>query len=125
MTIRILVVEDDADIREAFRELLQEQGHEVRTAPNGSAALELLGTGTLPAVILLDLMMPIMDGFEFRKRQLADLRLAQIPVIALTADRGATSEDVGGAPILRKPFSFDEVLVLIEQSARQGGAKAP
>jgi len=81
----ILVVDDDASIRTAMRELLETEGYDVTEAANGLAALGKLRAGLRPAVILLDLMMPVMDGWDLRTEQLRDPELAGIPVLIVTA----------------------------------------
>jgi CheY-like chemotaxis protein len=77
---RILLVEDDPDVRYSVTLVLQNEGYDVATAGDGREALEVLRRAA-PALILLDLMMPVMDGFEFRVRQMQDPELARIPVI--------------------------------------------
>src|SRR3954470_12387725 len=87
MKKRVLVVDDDPDIRESVRLVLEDEGYEVEEAADGAAALALLRAATTrPDVILLDLMMPVMNGWQFRAAQLADDDLADIPVIVLSAD---------------------------------------
>jgi CheY-like chemotaxis protein len=81
---QVLIVEDDNDVREFMGILLQSQGYETSVAANGAEALQRLEEHR-PCVILLDVMMPVMDGWEFRMRQLADPALADIPVVCLTA----------------------------------------
>ena len=83
----VLVVEDDPDVAEAMLDVLMEDGYQVAHATNGREALDLLHTEPEPALILLDLMMPEMDGAQFRDAQLRDPRLAHIPVVILSADR--------------------------------------
>lgn len=83
----ILVVEDDRDILDALVDLLSDEGYFVSTAENGQEALDFLHESTdLPSLILLDLMMPIKDGRQFRLEQKLDLRLCKIPVILMSAD---------------------------------------
>src|ERR1700682_362753 len=81
-----LIVEDDASIREAIAEVLRSEGYEASSCGHGREALEYLRDGHHPDVILLDLMMPVMDGWEFRIEQRKDPALATIPVVALSAD---------------------------------------
>lgn len=84
----VLVVDDDPDIREAFEEALADLGYRVATAHNGAVAFEWLrSSGEKPAMILLDLRMPVMDGAELRRKLLEDPALAPIPVLVLTAHR--------------------------------------
>src|SRR5262249_59623485 len=96
----VLVVDDDFDIRAMIAQILELEGFEVISGPSGQAALERLRDGAaIPRVILLDLMMPHMDGWEFRSRQLADPRLAAIPVAVLSGPPAA----LGKAPELGAP----------------------
>jgi CheY-like chemotaxis protein len=81
----ILVVDDDHAIRESLSELLEDEGYHVAKATNGQEALEVLARVGPPCVILLDLMMPVMDGYEFMGRKTADPALASIPVVVITA----------------------------------------
>lgn len=82
---RVMVIDDEAALRETMKELLEAEGLAVRTASGGFEALALLQEDPLPHVILLDLMMGLMSGWEFRTRLGADVRLAGIPVILLSA----------------------------------------
>jgi CheY-like chemotaxis protein len=82
---KVLVVEDDDATRESLERFFEDHGYEVISAKNGSEALALLGAGERPALILLDLMLPVMDGWQFRKAQLADPRYSGIPVVVVTA----------------------------------------
>jgi len=82
----ILIVDDDNDVRSALSEMLEEEGFSVEGAPNGREALARLRGGTVhPCVILLDLMMPGMDGWDFRTEQMRDPRLAEVPVVIVSA----------------------------------------
>jgi len=89
----VLLVEDDAALRSSLAEVLEAEGFDVATAPNGRAALEVLRTGPPPSAIVLDLMMPVMDGWDFRHAQLADPALKDIPVVVVTA-AGFSSETI-------------------------------
>jgi CheY-like chemotaxis protein len=111
----VLIVEDDADLREMMAQLLSLEGYKAETVPNGRAALEYLENGDVPEVILLDLMMPVMDGWEFRRRQCQDPRLAEVPVVVLSALDQARAADVGGAAFLKKPLDFDRLLELVRR----------
>src|SRR5947207_15447872 len=82
----ILIVEDDFDIREALTQILEDEGFQVRCASNGREALEVATSGPAPRLILLDLMMPVMNGWQFRAEQLKDPRLAEVPVLVISAD---------------------------------------
>ena len=117
----ILVVEDHADLRDMLAVLLESEGYEVRTATNGAEALQRLSE-TLPALILLDLMMPVMTGDEFRQRQLADPRYCDVPVICMTAahDGRARAERIRADEFFQKPLDFDELITVVR--ARAGAA---
>lgn len=107
----LLIVDDDADVREALASVLEDEGYKVLIAESGRAALETLRRGARPTLILLDLMMPVMDGYEFRARQLQDPDLAKIPVVVLTA--GAMDprvEALGAVRSFRKPVSLERLL---------------
>jgi CheY-like chemotaxis protein len=114
----ILVVEDDRAIRLALCEILDFEGYTVHQTIDGQKALELLQSGVRPDLILLDLMMPVMNGSQFRDAQLQDPALANIPVIILSADfniKGA-SEKLGVARFLKKPVNLDELLLAVSQT---------
>jgi CheY-like chemotaxis protein len=114
----VLVVEDNADILQAIVQVLEDEGHFVRVAANGREALERLRErdAPLPRVILLDLMMPVMDGWAFRAEQLRDPTLADIPVVVLTADGHASEKatHLGCAGALRKPVDLMTLLGAVE-----------
>jgi CheY-like chemotaxis protein len=80
----VLIVDDDDDIREVMGDILSLRGHAVVGVPNGRKALEWLEGGGHACLILLDLMMPVMNGWEFRRRQLQSADLASVPVVVLT-----------------------------------------
>jgi CheY-like chemotaxis protein len=106
----VLIVEDDPDIREFMGLLLRFHGYETSVASNGAEALDRLAEQR-PCVILLDVMMPVMDGWEFRARQLADPSLADIPVVCLTAmyDPGDVVARLR-VQCLQKPIDFPVLL---------------
>ena len=81
----VLVVEDDVDLRDSLCAVLRDQGYTTAVASNGLEALSYLAQNPRPCVIVLDLMMPVMSGLEFRKRQLADVTLASIPTLVMSA----------------------------------------
>jgi CheY-like chemotaxis protein len=111
----VLIVEDDRDTREMLARFLELEGFEVREAANGQVALEALHKSTSTCVILLDLMMPVMNGWQFRKAQVNDPEIANIPVVVVTA-AGAREQipaiDADGW--LSKPVDFDRLLATID-----------
>jgi CheY-like chemotaxis protein len=114
----ILLVEDDLSIRDALCELLAEEGFEVACASNGAEALDRLTAGDPPVLILLDLMMPVMDGFAFRSAQREDPRLARIPVVVLSAGHGAErAASLAADGFLAKPFGVDALLETVHRFA--------
>lgn len=102
----ILVVEDDPDIRELVSEMLVQAGYRVVEAGNGQEALDFLRAHVHPCVVLLDLMMPVLSGPELLEIMAGDERLAQLPVVVVSAiaDRGSAP---GVAKFLRKPVASD------------------
>jgi len=115
----ILVVEDDADSRIMLGMILTMQGYRTVAATNGAEALEI-ARAQQPCLILLDLMMPVMSGEDFRKAQLADARLKEIPVILLSArhDGAAKAHDLAVLGCIRKPVDFNEVLAQVATHCR-------
>ena len=109
----VLIVEDDADLRDMMAQLLSLEGFIAATVSNGREALEYLHEGDRPDVILLDLMMPVMDGWEFRRRQQADPSVAGVPVIVLSALDQSRAADVRADAFLKKPLDFDRLLALV------------
>ncbi len=113
-----MVVEDDDDVREALLPVLEYEGYRVRAAANGREALERLrGEEEQPCVILLDLMMPVMDGWQFRTEQLRDRSLAKIPVVVLSAlgPAGPNVQTLKAAAYLQKPIDVDGLLDVIRR----------
>lgn len=89
----LLVVEDSPDLQYLTKELFEAEGYEVYCASNGQEALDFLRTTPVKLdLILLDLMMPVMDGYQFRKEQMADTKIADIPVVVVTADGNAKAK---------------------------------
>jgi CheY-like chemotaxis protein len=113
----VLLVEDDPDIRQAMKFLLELDGLRVATAANGAQALSKLRGGLRPCLILLDLMMPVMDGFEFRKQQMQDAALSAIPVVVYSGHYNpqASAARLGASAYLQKPLDVDALLRLVEE----------
>ena len=111
----IMVVDDDPEIRDELAVAFSELGWGLVSAGDGREALRYLRGGPRPDVILLDLMMPVMDGYRFRDHQHRDATLATIPVIAMTAGRPVPSSAQLGIPSIAKPFRIDSVALLIDE----------
>jgi len=109
----VLIVEDDEDLREMMAQLLSLEGFNSASAANGREALAYLHESERPQVILLDLMMPVMDGWEFRRQQQADPSIAPVPVIVLSALDQARTTDLDANAFLKKPLDFDRLLSLV------------
>jgi len=114
--MRVLLVDDDAPSVEALRHILESEGHGVTTAGNGRDAIEILRSAPDFCVILLDIMMPVMNGYEFRAAQLQDPKLQSIPVIVLTADGRAREKaaQLGAKHVFQKPLSPPDLLDAIK-----------
>jgi CheY-like chemotaxis protein len=104
----VLLVEDDPTLLGAMKMVLEWEGYEVACATNGQEALEMLRAGERPALILLDVMMPVLDGWQFREEQKRDPDLASIPVVVVSAVEGAGALDAAGH--VQKPFEVEELL---------------
>jgi signal transduction histidine kinase len=126
--IRMLLVEDDTSIRLALTDMLEDEGFAVTIASNGREALDQLRQGPAPDVILLDLMMPVMDGWEFRVEQRSDPMLAGIPLLAMSADLSAKARAIAADAYVRKPIDFPELLrqlhAIVGQATRRRLAAA-
>ena len=116
---RILVVEDDDSIRELVDVVLSGAGYEVLTAPNGAAALQVVGNAR-PDLVLLDMRMPVMDGWEFARQYRARPE-PPAPIVLLTAARDAAerAEEIHANGYLGKPFDVQELLTLVGHHACQ------
>ena len=114
---RILVVEDESVIRSAIMLVLEMGEFKVTGAADGQEALNQLQAGELPDAILLDLMMPVMDGWQFRQEQLADKRIAAIPIVVLSACNSVHEQaaKLGAASYLQKPVPFRDLLDAVKR----------
>ncbi|HYF50788.1 MAG TPA: response regulator [Planctomycetota bacterium] len=120
---RVLIVEDDLDIRDVLTQVLEYEGYEVATAGNGREALDYLRSHPKPGLILLDLMMPVMDGWQFRAEQQKTPELANIPVVILSADGNAyqKASTVRAAGFLKKPVELETLLETVGRNCLQAG----
>jgi two-component system response regulator MprA len=105
------VAEDDDDVRQSIALILENDGFAIVIAANGLEALDRLKSNR-PDFVLLDLNMPVMNGFEFLRAKSDDRRVSSIPVIAITADAQLVAP-AGAVALLRKPFDLDEFLKLV------------
>jgi CheY-like chemotaxis protein len=111
----ILIVEDDADIRETLQHLLESSGYVARAASNGQEALEMIEALGQPCLILLDLMMPVMDGWAFLSALECNERLAAVPIVIVSAytDRGVVSDRA--QQVLQKPVDIHALMEIVQQ----------
>ena len=110
----ILIVDDDPDIRDSLREVLEDEGYTVNTVGNGREALDYLHRSPRPCVILLDLMMPVMDGWQFRREQKQDPAIATIPLIVITAT-GKRPVLIDADELVMKPLDLGRLFEAIER----------
>jgi CheY-like chemotaxis protein len=118
-TSPVLVVEDDPDQRDAIVLALEQEGYTVAAAADGLEALELLHAGTRPCLILLDLMMPEMDGVQFRREQMKEASIAEIPVVVVSAFGQMTrAKSLHVADYLPKPIELDRLMAVVDRHAQ-------
>jgi CheY-like chemotaxis protein len=110
---QILIVEDDESIRESLAEMLTQDGYHVVTAGDGRAALEQLRWGLRPCLILLDLRMAVMTGWEFRVEQKRDPAIADIPVVAMTTGRWKPDDLTAFSEQLAKPIDMPALRAVV------------
>ena len=107
----ILIVEDELDQLDALSEILELAGYSTRRAQNGREALDLLRTPPLPSIILLDLKMPVMNGWQFLVKKLNDSALVKVPVVVMSA--AVTPRPQGAAAFIQKPISAPALLNVV------------
>jgi CheY-like chemotaxis protein len=125
----VLIVEDDTDLRQALSQVLAEEGYRVEGAEHGLHALEQLREGRRPSLILLDLTMPVMNGWQFREEQRQDPDLASIPVVVISAGANLSEQVVplGIQDYIRKPIQLGQLLATVQRYCQEndcGGASA-
>jgi CheY-like chemotaxis protein len=114
----VLLVEDNEDVREMMSVVLQMAGIRVLMAANGREALQVLTDSAEPCLILLDLMMPVMDGWEFRTILKNDSRLSRIPIVVVSAMTEDMVERLGATAYLPKPVDIDRLLDVVSEHCR-------
>ena len=115
----LMIIDDDDDLRDSLADILADVGYEVAAFGDARKALTALENGLTPFLILLDLMMPGMSGWEFRAAQLENAKLARIPVVVVTAATSVRVEGptLGDVPVVHKPFALDTLLPVVAQHA--------
>jgi CheY-like chemotaxis protein len=120
MNGHVLVVDDDDDLRDTVQMLLEESGFSVTVAANGRAALERVQAGPRPDVILLDLMMPEMNGWQFLAHAREDAALGTIPIVIMTAHKSIDVPGVRPEDVLHKPFDAGKLLAMVARHVAAG-----
>jgi CheY-like chemotaxis protein len=117
---RVLVIDDDPDLRELLSVVLKSEGYDVQTAENGAAGFSVLRT-LVPDLIILDLLMPVMNGWQFREAQTALPQYARIPIVCLSGYHAARHQAAAlGMPVcVQKPFDIDELVKIVRRSCPQ------
>lgn len=123
----VLLVEDNEDVRAAIAMLLRVEGTGVVEASDGAEALDQLHKGPAPCLILLDLMMPKTDGWQFRKAQVHDPTIANIPVVLLSGagNLSNAADELGARAYLKKPVDVDELLHVVWRYCDHPDTPAP
>jgi DNA-binding response OmpR family regulator len=111
---RILVVEDDADLRSSVAQSLSDEGYDVAVAHDGRCGLEALAR-VAPDLVLLDLMMPGMSGWEFRERQKNHPEYSRIPVVVMSATPTLEAAAIDATDLLPKPLALEELLAVVRR----------
>lgn len=111
----VAIIEDDSEFRTMLRELLEEEQYRVIALANGAEALETLRGDTIPNVILLDVSMPVMDGFDFLRFRNEDPQLSAVPVVLVTNAKPHERPTIGVNDVVRKPIDIDEILFAIKR----------
>jgi len=122
MNRAILIVEDDIDLCETFKDVVELEGFRVQTASNGREALSLLNDQPRPALIILDLMMPEMNGWEFLDRLRSHQLHSNVPVVVVTAAQEYTFKGLHADGVLKKPIDLDNLIELIARLLPEGSA---
>ena len=113
----ILIIEDDDDLRDSLFELISLKGYKVEAVANGREALERLADVPVPCLIILDLMLPVISGWEFRRQQLSDPRLSKIPTVILSGISNLETESrrLQAIACVSKPIDFDLLFKTIDE----------
>jgi len=118
----VLVVDDDSAVRRMILLLLSSEGYETESANDGAEALDVMRQRR-PCLVLLDINMPLMDGWEFRQQQLKDPALADVPVVCMTGIvHPEDVERILGIPCLGKPVHFSSLIRAVEKYCRRSGS---
>ena len=120
----VLIVEDDTDLRQALSQILSDEGYRVDGAEHGLHALEQLRDGVRPCLILLDLTMPVMNGWQFRDMQRQDPELATIPVVVISAGANLSEQiaPLGIQDYIRKPIQLGQLLATVQRYCTVSGS---
>lgn len=112
----VLVIEDEDEARNVLMEILELEGFTVRGFPNGAEALNYLNSAEQPCLIVLDILMPVMDGRQFRAALLRDAEMAKIPLVVVTALDSSSAMGMGAVKVLKKPVDVDALLNVVREN---------
>jgi CheY-like chemotaxis protein len=113
--MKVLVVDDELDLRDTLRDALEDEGYAVEVAGNGAEAMTHLAADERPCAVILDIVMPVMDGIQVWRAMQQDQRLASIPVVITTSD---PSRAPGGVLTMRKPVDLNLLLATVSTLCR-------
>lgn len=121
--MRVLIVEDEFEIGESVKSILEEEGYEAFLASDGKEAIELLKKIPIPQIILTDVMMPKMDGYQFLENLRNDESYKKIPVIFMSAGNPRELESrLKWNAFLKKPFNIEDLVELVNSTAKDEGS---
>lgn len=112
---RVLLIDDDLELRETIATILEDDGYQVMQAAGGKEALATLENPPLPDLLLLDMMMPGMNGWEFLERKNQNPDFASVPVVALTASRQIEGQPLPVQEVVYKPLRLDQLLSIVKR----------
>lgn len=114
----ILVIEDDKEIRQTLVDVLEDEGYEVYSAENGEEGLKLLNeVSELPCLIIVDLMMPVLDGVGFRKEQIKSIKFSAVPTVLFSANGQISQKALtaGYSEYIRKPIDLEQLFEITQR----------
>lgn len=112
----ILVIEDEDEARQILGQILEFEGFQVVGAANGAEALDYLRASEQPCLIVLDILMPVMDGRQFRAAMLKDQSLAQIPVVVVSALEPSAAADLAAMRVFKKPLDVNALIAVVKEN---------
>jgi CheY-like chemotaxis protein len=112
----VLVIEEEDEARHVLMEILELEGFKVHGFSNGAEALNYLNNSEQPCLIVLDILMPVMDGRQLRAAMLRDAEMAKIPLVVVTALDSSAAKGMGAVKVLKKPVDVDALLNVVREN---------